>query len=276
MSTELQTLRGRAFFWLGMMVFPLFWVWWLNARQFTTRQIRGARLWTVLYVLAAVVAWWVSPAFRTRLGTLQWTYSHVAFQVGIALWIWLAFRTLKLAETVAYLIVGVDIIATLVSLTIPFLHQLQPHPGSLLYILIPAAAHLSVAPIRRYREELHRLPWCSMSQSLVTEEHDPVNLQEALQIADRYWDRAVENSQTREQAISARTFGFGWKNHFMEICIKSPTEISCTLESLKTWPWKGTLEQEEQLHDRDTMRQRIQELYTCPPEELRRRFKHRL
>lgn len=114
-----------------------------------------------------------------------------------------------------------------------------------------------------------------MNLNLATEEHDPVNLQEALQIADRYWERAVEKGQTGEQALPARTFGFGWKNHFMEICIHNPTQISCTLETLKTWPRKGTLEQEERLHDRDTMRQRIEELYTCSPEELRRRFKHR-
>lgn len=283
MSTELQTLRGRAFFWLGMVVFPLFWVWWLNARQFTTRQIRGARLWTVLYVLAAAVACWASPAFRSWLTSLPWSYPHIAFQVGLALWIWLFFRLFNLPNILIGYFIGGEIllglrswIGQLLHSLLPFFQALPQSLAALLFMLIPASAHLSVIPIRRYRERLHRLPWCSMNQRLVTEEHAPVNLQEALQIADRYWEPAVENFPTREQALSATIFGFGWKNNFMEICIKGPTQISCTLETLKTWPWKGTLEQEEQLHDRDTMRQRIQELYTCPPEELRRRFKHRL
>lgn len=283
MSTELQTLRARVFFWLGMAVFPLFWVWWLNARQFTPWQIRGARLWTVLYVLAAAVAWWASPAFRSWLASLPWSYPHIAFQVGLALWIWLFFRLFNLPSTLIGYFIGGEIILGLSSWIRQLIHSLMPIfqtlPQSLtalLFMLIPASAHLSVVPIRRYREGLHRLPWCSMNQSLATEEHDPVNLQEALQIADRYWERAAENFPTREQALSAKTFGFGWKNNFMEICIQGPTQMSCTLETLKTWPRKGTLEQEEQLHDRDTLRQRIQELYTCPPEELRRRFKHRL
>ncbi len=280
MSTELQTPRGRAFFWLGMVVFPMFWVWWLNARQFTTRQIRGARLWTVIYVLAVAVAWWESPAFRSWLTGLPWNYSHITFQVGLALWIWLFFRLFNLPNILIGYFIGGEIIlglrswiGQLIHPLLPFFHAPPDSLAALLFMLIPASAHLSVVPIRRYREGLIRLPWCSMNQSLVTEEHAPVNLQEALQIADRYWERAVENFQVREETLFATTFGFGWKNKFMEICINSSTEISCTLETLEAWPRKGPREQTEQLHDRDAMRQRIQELFTCSPEELRRCFK---
>lgn len=283
MSAELQTHRGRVFFWIGMAVFPVFWVWWLNARQFTAQQIRGARLWTVLYVLAAAVAWLASPAFRIRLSDLPWTYSLIAGQVGVALWIWLFFRLFNLSNILFGYVIGGEILIGLspgiqrsFHFLQPFFQALPDSLASLLFILVPASAHLSVVPIRRYREGLHRLPWCSMNQSLATEEHAPVNLQEALQIADRYWQRAVENFQVREEALFATTFGFGWKNKFMEICINSPSEISCTFETLEVWPRKGTREQTEHLHDRDTMRQRIQELFTCSPEELSRRFHHRL
>lgn len=283
MSAELQTLRGRVFFWIGMVVFPVFWVWWLNARQFTTWQIRGGRLWTVLYVLAVAVACWVSPVFRSRLIGLPWNFSPIAFQVGLALWIWLFFRLFNLSNILFGYIIGGEILIGLSPWIRRSFHSLQPFfqalPAplvSLLFVLIPASAHLSVVPIRRYRARLIRFPWYSMNQNLSTEEHSPVNLPEALQIADKYWERAGENFQTREEALPATTFGFGWKGNLMEISINGPAEISCILGTMEMWPRKGTRELEEKLHDRDTMRQRIQEFFTCSPEELRRRFKHRL
>jgi hypothetical protein len=180
MSTELQTLRGRAFFWLGMVVFPMFWVWWLNARQFTTWQLRGARLWTVLYVLAVAAAWSGSPAFRNWLTSLPWNYSHITFQVGLALWIWLFFRLFDLPNILIGYFIGGEIIlglrvwiGKLLHPLLPFFHTLPDSLAALLFMLIPASAHLAVAPIRRYRERLNRLPWHSMNQNLVTEEHTP-------------------------------------------------------------------------------------------------------
>jgi hypothetical protein len=32
MTRDLQTLRGKIFFWLGIAVFPLFWVLWMSPR----------------------------------------------------------------------------------------------------------------------------------------------------------------------------------------------------------------------------------------------------
>ncbi|HRH94655.1 MAG TPA: hypothetical protein PLB55_01910 [Prosthecobacter sp.] len=154
MSTDLQTHRGRVFFWIGLAVLPVFWIWWMSERYFSIRQIRTARLWTTVYLAALAGAWFAFPVLRFRVSDLRWTYSLVAFQVGIALWIWLIFRTASIREIIIGFIVCIDIIAILSSLTIPYLQTMAPHPGSIIFILIPAVAHLLVDPARRLRQRL--------------------------------------------------------------------------------------------------------------------------
>ena len=154
MSNDLQTIRGRVFFWIGLAVLPVFWIWWMSVRDFSLRQIRCARLWTAVYILILVAAWFLFPLLRSRLSDLQWTYSYVAFQIGIALWIWLIFRTTSIGQIIVGFIVSIDIIAILSSLVVPALHAMSPHPISLIFVILPAAAHLLVEPARRLRDRL--------------------------------------------------------------------------------------------------------------------------
>lgn len=154
MSTDLQTIRGRVFFWIGLALLPVFWIWWMSVRDFSLRQILCARLWTAVYVLVLVAAWFMFPVLRSRLSDLQWTYSHVAFQIGIALWIWLIFRNSSIGQTIVGFIVCIDIIAILSAFVVPALHAMPPHPISLIFVIVPVAAHLLVKPVRRLRDRL--------------------------------------------------------------------------------------------------------------------------
>jgi hypothetical protein len=167
MNTELKTQRGRSFFWIGLFVFPVFWVWWMNALYFTRRQILAAWLWTVLYMVAIGTAWFVFPSVRARVVELRWTYSHIAFYIGAALWIWLLFRATPVGnyfrisspwKIIVGVIMTMDCAAIMFSMLSPTLHviesKIQPHPMGLLFVIIPAVAHLLVEPFRRWREHL--------------------------------------------------------------------------------------------------------------------------
>ena len=150
MPNELETLRGRIFFWIGLTVLPLFWVWWMDKSNFSTRQIRTGRLWTVIYILAVVMLWFFCPTFRNRLDIIRWSYSFIAFQIGVALWIWLIFRTERSLSSFVVVLVSMDGLA----IALPSMQTLPPHPLSVLFILVPALAHLLVEPVRRFRKYL--------------------------------------------------------------------------------------------------------------------------
>lgn len=144
MTRSLQTLRGKIFFWLGIVVFPVFWVFWMNPRQFTRRQIRAAQIWTVIYAAALIGI----PAAYDRIQTFLWAFSQISFQVGLVLWVWLFLRTMSYWTFVMFFLVSIDIIAIMSSLIVPWLAKLPPHPSSLMFILLPAAFHLLVEPVR--------------------------------------------------------------------------------------------------------------------------------
>lgn len=147
MHHELQTRRGRAFFWIGLGVLPVFWLAWMKPRDFTSFQIRMARLWTALFVLLSCVAWHSLPVFRNGITALPMTYSHVAFITGCTLLGWLLLRSLTLVEALFLpLIIGAHVINWIVFT----LHHLEPHPASLLFILVPALLHLWENPRKQH------------------------------------------------------------------------------------------------------------------------------
>jgi|GEM_PF-1514831 len=149
MPSDLQTPRGRVFFWLGLAVFPLFWVGWMRRHDFTPRQILGGRLWAGLYILLLTAVWLVFPEVRNRVSDLQWMYSHVAFHVGIALWLWLIVRMTSIREIIIGFILCIDILAMMLPQMTSTFRVLTPHPASLLYVIVPAVAHLLLEPARR-------------------------------------------------------------------------------------------------------------------------------
>jgi hypothetical protein len=123
------------------------------------------------------------------------------------------------------------------------------------------------------------IKWYSMTPKLVIEEHEPIGLDEALKLVDRYLARSCERFETAEEAIAATMFGFSRsKSEFIEICVNGANQISYKFEvaDLEA-PWfrklfKGVFRRETELHSREELRQKVEEFFTTPILEI----KHRL
>ena len=144
MNRDLQSLRGKIFFWLGIAVFPIFWVWWMNRRHFTKFQIQSAQNWTVIYVAALIGI----PAAYDRVHAFLWAFTQISWCIGLVLWVWLCLRTMSVWMFVVYSLVCIDIVAILSSMILPWLMKQAPHPSAMIFILIPAVMHLLVDPVR--------------------------------------------------------------------------------------------------------------------------------
>ena len=126
------------------------------------------------------------------------------------------------------------------------------------------------------------IKWYSMTPKLAVEEHDPIGLDEALKIVDRYLARGSEKFQTGEEAIAATMFGFcRSKSEFIEICVNGPTQISYKFEiSDPTASWfsklfKGVFRREAELHSREELIQKVEEFFTTPVLEIKRQLESR-
>jgi hypothetical protein len=119
-----------------------------------------------------------------------------------------------------------------------------------------------------------------MNRNLALEEHEPVDVTQAIQIADTYFGRATEKFATGENAIAATIFGFSRSpEEFIELCINGTTQISYKFEALDKnipWlfkPWKGIFQHQEDLRSRDELIQRIQDFFSYSPDEILQRYK---
>jgi hypothetical protein len=126
------------------------------------------------------------------------------------------------------------------------------------------------------------IKWYSMNPKLAVEEHDPIELDEALKLVDRYLARGSEKFKTAEEAIAATMFGFSRsKSEFIEICVNGPAQISYKFEvsdSDASWfckLFKGVFRREEELHSREELVQKVEEFFTTPVQEIKRRFESR-
>jgi len=120
-----------------------------------------------------------------------------------------------------------------------------------------------------------------MKPKLAVEEHDPIELDEALKIVDRYLARGSEKFQTVEEAIAATMFGFSRsKSEFIEICVNGPTQISYKFETTDpTASWisklfKGVFRHEAELHSREELVQKGEEFFTTPVLEIKRQIEN--
>lgn len=147
MPHELQTRRGRAFFWIGLGVLPVFWLAWMKPRDFTSFQIRAARFWTALFIALTCIAWYSVPVFHSGITALPTTYSHVAFITGGALLVWLLLRSLTLIEAFFLPFIFGPYVINWIMFT---LHHLEPHPAAFLFILVPALLHLVESPQKQH------------------------------------------------------------------------------------------------------------------------------
>lgn len=90
--SDLGTLRGRIFFWLGLLILPVFWVWWMRPAYFSRWQRRAGLVWTVCYMVLLFV-------FRVPLersfGHLIHTYPMLAVELTLGLGVWFMFRLFR-------------------------------------------------------------------------------------------------------------------------------------------------------------------------------------
>ena len=121
-----------------------------------------------------------------------------------------------------------------------------------------------------------------MDRNLALEDHEPVDVKQAIQIADTYFGRATEKFATSEDAIAATMFGFSRSpQEFIELCVNGTTQISYKFEAPDKnvpWflkPWKGIFQQQEDLRSRDELIQRIQDFYSYSPDEILQQYKRR-
>ena len=121
--------------------------------------------------------------------------------------------------------------------------------------------------------------WYSMTATLAVEEHDPIELDEALKLVDRYLARSCEKFKTAEEAIAATMFGFSRsKSEFIEICVSGPAQISYKFEVADpegSWfskLFKGAFKREEELHSREELVQKVEEFFTTPAQKIKRQL----
>ena len=118
-----------------------------------------------------------------------------------------------------------------------------------------------------------------MNRDLKPEEHESIDLNQALQLIDRYLARAGEKFDTGEEALAATMFGFSRSpSEFIEICVNGPTQISYKFEvSRPEEPWyrklfSGVFRYEQELHSREELIEKIREFFTTPSPEIKRRL----
>lgn len=87
--SDLETLRGRIFFWLGLLILPVFWVWWMRPTHFGPSQRMAGGIWTGIYIALILVFW---GELILRFGHLGVTYPAVAIRMGLVLGLWLLMR----------------------------------------------------------------------------------------------------------------------------------------------------------------------------------------
>jgi hypothetical protein len=113
-----------------------------------------------------------------------------------------------------------------------------------------------------------RIAWYSINRNLAVEEHEPVPLDEALKIADRYLACAGKQYESAEEAIAATMFGFSRSaSDFIEFCVNGPDDILYKLEMARpnaSWFRRffcGPLQHEERLTCREDLVQKVRAFF---------------
>jgi hypothetical protein len=114
-----------------------------------------------------------------------------------------------------------------------------------------------------------KVNWYSVNRDQKIEEHEPVDLKRAIEIADQYLARGGEKFKDGNEALAATMFGFcKSKTGFIEICVNGPKQISYKLESFKPNNSglqklrKGAFQSEEELQSREQLVQKITEFFS--------------
>ena len=127
-----------------------------------------------------------------------------------------------------------------------------------------------------------KIIWYSITLELATKEHGPVGLDEAVEIVERYRSLGNVKYESAEEGLTASMFGFSRsKSEFIEFCINGSRSISYKFEmSDPNASWfnklfKGVYQHEDELHSHDELVKKVEEFFTTPMEEIRRRLEKR-
>lgn len=145
--SDLGTLRGRIFFWLGLAILPVFWIWWMRPAYFSRAQRIAGWVWTAAYVALLIV---FREVLSQRFEHVGFSYPVVASHVSVGLSFWLFGRLVKMqgGELVIMIVVFGKY---LVELADGFLRASMSVPPSVAILVLPvlvALAHLLVEPLR--------------------------------------------------------------------------------------------------------------------------------
>jgi hypothetical protein len=126
------------------------------------------------------------------------------------------------------------------------------------------------------------IKWYSMNLDQKVEEHEPIDLERAIKIADQYLASGNEKFKDDIEAIAATMFGFSKsKSNFIEICINGPKQISYKFEFSNpeaSWFQKlrnATFRYEDELHSRDKLIQKITDFFSFSSERLVQIYKEK-
>lgn len=152
---DLLTRRGRFFFWVGLVILPIFWVWWMRPPYFSDAQRRAGWCWTWIHLKLLML--FHQPLGERALSALygwEWVLGWITF----VLWLWLALRLFRLDQLFCgYLILG-EVVVPMLHLYVPSLRHMPQALLTALALLfftpvLPAALHLLVQPARRWWQQ---------------------------------------------------------------------------------------------------------------------------
>ncbi|WP_395746567.1 hypothetical protein [Prosthecobacter sp.] len=151
--TDLQTRRGRFFFWVGLVILPVFWVWWMRPPYFSHVERRAGWCWTWIYL--KLLLYFHEPVGSGVQAALQ-GWQVVFFWITLVLWLWLALRLFRLDQIFfGYIVLG-EVVTPVIHLYLPafkWLAALLASPAALILMpVLPAVLHLLVVPVREWRQ----------------------------------------------------------------------------------------------------------------------------
>jgi hypothetical protein len=145
---DLRRTRARLFFWLGLLILPIFWIWWMHKRSFSRTERLIGWTWTSAYT--ATAAFFHQELAEYITSYLSIGHPVVAMWITIGLGVWLMGRNRAFSATLfeiffLFLVLGAslmramhDILMSSVQMGSPFHIWILP--------IIPAIIHLLITP----------------------------------------------------------------------------------------------------------------------------------
>ena len=145
---DLMQTRARIFFWLGLLILPLFWIWWMNKRWFTRTERIIGWTWTAAYL--ALLAIFYKELADYIMTYLSFGHPIVAVWITIGLGVWLMGRYRAFSATLfeiifLFLALGASLMRAMHELLVSSVKVGSPFHIWILPI-IPAILHLLITP----------------------------------------------------------------------------------------------------------------------------------